>query len=86
MPPKEPSKDNSKDGMELGFVEIYEGDYVTSFHFHRQSDSKFICAASIDGSMKGPFILHLMHDMAWEAKLSDIPTSEGCELKAYSRR
>ena len=29
MPPKEPSKDNSKDGMELGFVEIYEGDYVT---------------------------------------------------------
>ena len=61
-------------GMTKGFVERYKGDYMTTFHLHRESDNSFVCGASCKNDMSGDFIFHTLVDMTWDAKFESIPT------------
>ena len=40
---------------QLGFVERYRGDFITTFHFHKQGNSEFMLGASISEDMKGGY-------------------------------
>ena len=61
-------------GLTKGFVEVYKGDFVTTFHLHRESDQSFVCGASCSAGMSGDFIFHTLVDMDWGAKFASIPT------------
>ena len=39
----------------MGFVERYRGDFITTFHFHKQGNSEFMLGASISEDMKGGY-------------------------------
>ena len=66
-------KNNTEFDVRKCYVQVYEGDFLTSFHLHLEADDSFICAASCTDDMSSGFVFHTLSEMTWESSMKDIP-------------
>lgn len=62
--------------MVYGYVERHRGQYITSFHFRREADDKFIMAATMEADLTGKIYIHTKQEIKGEGRISQVPSND----------
>ena len=60
----------------LGYIQRHRGEYITSFHFHREEDDVFLMAASCNSDCSSDFIFHTLRNAYELHSIDMIPTNK----------
>ncbi len=62
--------------MVYGYVERHRGQHITSFHFRREADDKFIMAATMEADLTGKIYIHTKQEIKGDGRISQVPSSD----------